>query len=61
MRNPMIGMILVARSDFQSEVTYPMAVYGTTHTYLMLRPHLGSTAGLLNFVNADTGFGMLWE
>jgi hypothetical protein len=61
MRNPMIGIVLVARTDFQSEVTYPMAVYGVTHTYLMLRPHLGSSTVLLNLVNSDTGFGMLWE
>ncbi len=61
MRNPSIGLILVARQDFQLEVTYPIAVYGVTHTYLICRPSLATLSPLLNLVNADTGFGILWE
>lgn len=60
-RQPMLGLFLCSRTDFNMEQTYSVAIYGTTHTYMLLRPNAGNITPSLNGVNADTGFGMLWE
>lgn len=58
-RNPMIGVLVYARTDFTAETTTPVTIYGVSHTYLMLRPSL--TAKTLNQWNADCGVAILWE
>jgi len=59
-RNPMIGLLLFARLDMAMESTNPVTIYGTSHTYLMLRPNLGGVVAA-NTWNPDCGMAILWE
>ncbi len=61
MRKPMLGVFLSSRTDFTLANTYTVTMYGASHTYMLLRPNLGSAAVTMNGVNADTVIGMLWE
>ncbi len=60
-RNPMVGAFVCSRTDFTLDATYPLTIYGVSHTYLMLRPNTGVSASLLNLVMSDSAFGMRWE
>jgi hypothetical protein len=60
-RNPMLGCLLTSRGDFTVETTTTVTIYGSSHTYLMLRPDQGSSNRALNTWNADPGIAMLWE
>lgn len=59
-RNPMMSMIVYARTDFVMSGTGPITIYGASHTYLFLRPH-GTTDISLNTWNANCGIAILWE
>lgn len=60
LRNPMKTFLLFARTDYTLETTNPVTIYGSSHTYLMLRPNYSGTLNL-NGVNADCGVALLWE
>jgi hypothetical protein len=59
-RNPIIGAILCSRGDFLTLTTNPIIVYGTSHTYLALRPNVIGIQ-TMNSWNTDCGIMMLWE
>lgn len=59
-RNPVPDVLVYARTDFTIETTNPVTIYGSSHTYLMLRPNTGATISL-NVLNADCGLALLWE
>jgi len=58
-RNPMKGLLIYAKGDFADQTTNPVSIYGSTHTYVMLRDIVG--AQNFNGLNADTGWALLWE
>jgi hypothetical protein len=59
-RNPMKSFLVTSRLDFTIETTATMSVYGSNHTYLILRPNLQGAA-TLNTWQTDCGMAMLWE
>jgi hypothetical protein len=61
LRKPMLGLFVCARGDFTMGNTYPVTIYGASHTYIVLRPNAGTGSTLLNGVNTDSAFGMLFE
>jgi hypothetical protein len=60
MRNPFLGILIYARTDFTIETTTSVTIYGSSHTYLCLRPNLAAAVAL-NQWNTDCGLAMLWE
>lgn len=58
MRNPMMSVCLFAKTDFNTNTTNPVTIYGASHTYLMLQ---GAAAWALNGVTALCGVAMRWE
>jgi hypothetical protein len=60
LRNPVKGLLVTARGDFQSESLTQVLIYGSLHNYIMLRPH-GAGANPLSQWNADCGVALLWE
>lgn len=59
-RNPMKTVLVFAVTDFVMESTNPVTIYGSSHTYLMLRPNTGQSVAL-NQWNATCGVAFLWE
>lgn len=60
MKPPMLSLMIFARTDFTMETTFTVTIYGSSHTYLALRPYSGGALSL-NTINADTGFAIRWE
>lgn len=58
-RNPMKGMILFARGDFGQDTTNPVSIYGSTHTYIMMRDV--TSVQTYGTFNGDVGVALLWE
>ena len=59
-RNPMLGCLMYARTDFTDQTQNPVVIYGASHNYMMLRPSSG-VSNAIHGLNADPGLGMLWE
>lgn len=57
-RNPMIGALVCARSDYTHDTTNLVTIYGASHTYLM---QTEATGMALNTWNGNCGIAMLWE
>ena len=60
-RNPMKTVALTARGDFTVETTTTMTIYGSSHTYIAMRPDASGNRENLNGINSGNGFLMLWE
>jgi len=59
-RNPMLGIMLVARPDFLDSSVNAITVYGASHNYLICNPVSQSNINYSG-AQADCAFGILFE
>ncbi len=57
-RNPMIGILIYSKTDYTTNTTNPVSIYGVSRTYLMIT---GTTSVALNILNATCAVAMLFE